>query len=79
MSTIDIVNTSSISAELKISENEVFCLARRLGYLPYYRIDGVEYFARETVDLMKKKLAEKKRDRNDNANANAIRRDRPAY
>jgi len=77
--TIDIVNTSSISAELKISESEVFCLARRLGYLPYYRIDNVEYFARETVDLMKQRLAEKEKDRIERENANAIRQGRSNY
>ncbi len=77
--TIDIVNTSSISTELKISESEVFCLARRLGYLPYYRIDNVEYFARETVDLMKTKLAEKENDRIEKDRRDAIRQGRPAY
>ncbi len=77
MSTIDIIEVSLISAELNISESEVFFLARRLGYLPYYRINTVEYFARETVDMMKSRLAEQKKDRIENDNA--IRRNPPTY
>ncbi len=66
MSTVDIVEVSFIASELKFSESEVLFLARRLGYQPWFIINGEEYFAREAVNLMKSRLAEKRQEEQEN-------------